>query len=498
MANLKSLAKDTAIYGLSSIMARFINYLLVPIQTAKFNAAGGQYGIITNVYAYVALLIILLTYGMETTFFRFMSKEGEEPKKVYATTLKTVGFTSLLFALIVIVFLNPIAGVLGYTDHPEYILVMYLTVAIDAFTAIPFAYLRCKHRPVKFATLKVLNITFNIILNLLYLVVLPYFKFNLFGIYDANFSLDVVWIFYINIFCSVATMLMLGKELVALKNPFDWATCKRMLSYTWPLLVMGLAGQLNQCASQIIFPYVFDGTAAEARTQLGIYGACIKIAMIMVMITQAFRYAYEPFVFGKSKDKDNKETYAKAMKFYIIFTLLAFLCVMGYMDILRHIVGRSYWEGLEIVPIVMAAEIMFGIFFNLSFWYKLTDRTIWGAYFSGIGAVVLIAMDILMIPQFSYWACAWAGFVSYAVSMVLSYISGQKYYPINYPIKDIIVYFVVAALLFVGISLANAQLPTFAALAINTLLIVAFIVFIVKRDFPLSSLPVIGKKFRKE
>ena len=498
MANLKSLAKDTAIYGLSSIMARFINYLLVPIQTAKFNAAGGQYGIITNVYAYVALLIILLTYGMETTFFRFMSKEGEEPKKVYATTLKTVGFTSLLFALIVIVFLNPIAGVLGYTDHPEYILVMYLTVAIDAFTAIPFAYLRCKHRPVKFATLKVLNITFNIILNLLYLVVLPYFKFNLFGIYDANFSLDVVWIFYINIFCSVATMLMLGKELVALKNPFDWATCKRMLSYTWPLLVMGLAGQLNQCASQIIFPYVFDGTAAEARTQLGIYGACIKIAMIMVMITQAFRYAYEPFVFGKSKDKDNKETYAKAMKFYIIFTLLAFLCVMGYMDILRHIVGRSYWEGLEIVPIVMAAEIMFGIFFNLSFWYKLTDRTIWGAYFSGIGAVVLISMDILMIPQFSYWACAWAGFVSYAVSMVLSYISGQKYYPINYPIKDIIVYFVVAALLFVGISLANAQLPTFAALAINTLLIVAFIVFIVKRDFPLSSLPVIGKKFRKE
>jgi O-antigen/teichoic acid export membrane protein len=498
MANLKSLAKDTAIYGLSSIMARFINYLLVPIQTAKFNAAGGQYGIITNVYAYVALLIILLTYGMETTFFRFMSKEGEEPKKVYATTLKTVGFTSLLFALIVIVFLNPIAGVLGYTDHPEYILVMYLTVAIDAFTAIPFAYLRCKHRPMKFATLKVLNITFNIILNLLYLVILPYFKFNLFGIYDANFSLDVVWIFYINIFCSVATMLMLGKELTALKNPFDWATCKRMLSYTWPLLVMGLAGQLNQCASQIIFPYVFDGTAAEARTQLGIYGACIKIAMIMVMITQAFRYAYEPFVFGKSKDKDNKETYAKAMKFYIIFTLLAFLCVMGYMDILRHIVGRSYWEGLEIVPIVMAAEIMFGIFFNLSFWYKLTDRTIWGAYFSGIGAVVLIAMDILMIPRFSYWACAWAGFVSYAVSMILSYISGQKYYPINYPIKDIMIYIVVAVLLFAGISLTNAQLPTIAALAINTLLIIAFIAFIVKRDFPLSSLPVIGKKFRKE
>jgi O-antigen/teichoic acid export membrane protein len=497
MANLKSLAKDTAIYGLSSIMARFVNYLLVPIQTAKFNAAGGQYGIITNVYAYVALLIIILTYGMETTFFRFMSKDGEDPTKVYSTTLKTVGITSMLFALVVILFYQQIAGLLGYADHPEYIVIMYLTVAIDAFTAIPFAYLRCKHRPIKFATLKMLNITFNIVLNLLYLIVLPALKLNVFGIYDKNFTLDVVWVFYINIFCSAATLLMLCKELKGMKNPFDWGTCKRMLSYTWPLLVMGLAGQLNQCASQIIFPYVFDGNAADARTQLGIYGACIKIAMIMVMITQAFRYAYEPFVFGKSKEKDNKNTYAQAMKFYIIFTLLAFLCVMGYMDILRHIVGRSYWEGLEIVPIVMAAEIMFGIFFNLSFWYKLTDRTIWGAYFSGIGAVILIVIDILLIPRFSYWACAWAGFISYAVSMILSYFFGQKYYPINYPLKDIAFYTVFAAVLFVCMQLASSNMPSWAALCTNTLMIIVFIIVIVKRDFPLKSLPIIGKYFRK-
>jgi O-antigen/teichoic acid export membrane protein len=498
MANLKSLAKDTAIYGLSSIMARFINYLLVPIQTAKFNAAGGQYGIITNVYAYVALLIILLTYGMETTFFRFMSRDGEDPKKVYATTLKTVGTTSVLFAVLVALFIHPLAGALGYADHPEYILVMYVTVAIDAFTAIPFAYLRYAHRPIKFAALKILNITFNIVLNLLYLIVLPALRWNPFGIYDDQFTLDVVWVFYINLFCSVATLLMLWKELRGLRFPFDKATCRRMLSYTWPLLVMGLAGQLNQCASQIIFPFVYDGTPTEARAQLGIYGACIKIAMIMVMITQAFRYAYEPFVFGKSKDRDNKQTYAQAMKYYVIFTLLAFLCVMGYMDVLRYIVGRSYWEGLEIVPIVMAAEIMFGVFFNLSFWYKLTDRTIWGAYFSGIGAVVLIAIDILLIPRFSYWACAWAGFISYAVSMVLSYFFGQKYYPINYPIRDITLYVVVAVVLFAGISAANAYLPAWAALVANTLMIVAFALLIVKRDLPLSSLPIIGKKFSKK
>ena len=267
------------------------------------------------------------------------------------------------------------------------------------------------------------------------------------------------------------------------KNPFDRATCKRMLSYTWPLLVMGLAGQLNQCASQIIFPYAFDGNADEARVQLGIYGACIKIAMIMVMITQAFRYAYEPFVFGQSKEKNSKETYAKVMKYYIIFTLLAFLCVIGYMDIIRYIVGKSYWEGLEIVPIVMAAEIMFGVFFNLSFWYKLIDKTIWGAYFSGIGAVVLIAVDVVFIPRFSYWACAWAGFVSYTVSMVLSYLFGQKYYPIKYPLKDIAFYVALALVMFFMLDFSNNHLDMWLALGVNTLLIIAFAAVIVKRDF---------------
>ena len=238
MANLKSLFKDTAIYGLSSIAARFINYLLVPIQTANFKASGGEYGIITNVYAYVALLIVLLTYGMETTFFRFMSKDGEDPKRVYGTTLKMVGTTSLLFAVIVALFIHPIAALVGYADHPEFILVMYVTVAIDAFAAIPFAYLRYAHRPVKFATLKVLNITLNILLNILYLIVLPYFRINLFGIYDEHFTLQVVWVFYINMMCSVATLLMLWKELRGFRF---LGHLLRMLSYTWPLLVMGLA-----------------------------------------------------------------------------------------------------------------------------------------------------------------------------------------------------------------------------------------------------------------
>ena len=217
----------------------------------------------------------------------------------------------------------------------------------------------------------------------------------------------------------------------------------------------------------------------------------------MVMITQAFRFAYEPFVFGKTKDKDNRETYAQAMKYYLVFTLLAFLVVMGYLDILKFVIGKTYWEGLRVVPIVMAAEIMFGVFFNLSFWYKLTDRTLWGAYFSGIGAVVLIVIDILLIPRFSYMACAWAGFAAYATSMILSYFIGQRYYPIDYPIKDMAVYLILAILLFGGIQMTNNTHILWVSIPVNTLLIGVFVAYLVKKDFPLSSLPVIGKYFKK-
>ena len=247
---------------------------------------------------------------------------------------------------------------------------------------------------------------------------------------------------------------------------------------------MGLAGQFNQAASQILFPYFYNGNIEQANAQLGIYGACIKIAMVMVMITQAFRYAYEPFVFGKSQDQDNKQTYAVAMKYYLIFTLLAFLVVIGYMDILRHLVGRSYWEGLRVVPIVMAAEIMYGIFFNLSFWYKLTNRTIWGAWFSGLGAVVLVTTDILLIPHFSYMACAWAGFAAYAVSMAASYFVSQKYYPIAYPLKSMAFYVAVTVVMFTIMSLSNDLLPVWAALTVNTSLIMLFAWTILQRDLP--------------
>ena len=498
MPNLKSLAKDTAIYGLSSIIARFINYLLVPIQTARFAASGGEYGVITNIYAYVSILVILLTFGMETTFFRFMNRENEDPEKVYSTTLRMLATTSLFSIVLVLLLLQPIAGLAGYADNPEYVAVMYVTVAIDAFMCIPFAYLRYQHKPLKYAMLKIVNILLNITLNLLYLIILPALKLNPFGIYDEQFTLDVAFVFYINLTCTVVSLMLLWKELRGFRFGFDKDVCKRMLTYTWPLLIMGVAGQLNQAASQILFPYFFDGSRQEARAQLGIYGACIKIAMIMVMITQAFRLAYEPLVFGNSKDKNNREYYAKAMKFYLIFTLLAFLTVMGYLDLLKFIIGESYWEGLRVVPIVMAAEIMFGVFFNLSFWYKLTDRTIWGAYFSGIGAVLLVIVDVLFIPSCSSMACAWAGFIAYGVSMLLSYFIGQHYYPIRYPLRDMGIYTLAAALLFAAMTYGRQMLPLWTSLVLNTVLILAFIAIIIRRDLPLHTLPVIGRHFKKK
>lgn len=496
MANLKSLAKDTAIYGISSIAARFINYLLVPIETFAWAASGGQYGIITNVYSYTAILIILLTFGMETTFFRFANKDGESAQMVFSTALRMVGAIALVFAILVIIFLKPLSSFMGYSQHPWYVGAMAICVAIDAWSCILFDYLRFQHKPLKFAILKVINIFINVALVGIFLLVLPKLHIHIPILYNEQGLPNVGIVFYANLVCSIVTMLLLWKEMKGITFGFDKGVCKRMLTYTWPMLILGLAGQLNQSASQILFPWFYEGTVHEAHVQLGIYGSTIKIAMIMVIITQAFRFAYEPFVFS-NKDADKKNTYAKVMKYYIIFTLLAFLCVIGYMDILRHLVAPDYWEGLKIVPIVMAAEIMFGIYFNLSFWYKLTDRTIWGAYFSGLGCIVLILMDVLLIPHFSYMACAWAGFAAYGISMVASYIFGQKYYPINYPIKDIFFYIAIAVVFFICLTLSNQSFSTGISLGINTLIILLFVAITIKKDFSFSTLPFIGKHLKK-
>ena len=490
MANLRSLVKDTAIYGISSIAGRFINYLLVPIQTAAFAAGGGEYGVVTNIYAYTALLMVILTYGMETTFFRFINKTEDDPMRVYSTVLVSVGVSSLLFVIAVFALLPQIAGFMKYPDHPDWVAVMFVCVAIDAFKCIPFAYLRYQKRAIKFACLQLVNIILNIILNLTYLIVLPALRLNPFGLYDDKFTLNVGMVFYINLVCTAVVVVCFWHELTGFRYRFDRALWGKMMRYAWPLLILGIAGILNQTLDKIIFPYLYTG--ADEKAQLGIYGAATKIAMIMAMITQAFRYAYEPFVFGKAN------TYAKAMKYFVIFTLLAFLAVIGYMDILRYVIrDRSYWPGLRVVPIVMAAEIMMGIYFNLSFWYKLIDKTIYGAWFSGAGCLVLVVVNVVFVPRYSYMACAWGGVAGYGTAMLLSYFVGQKKYPIDYPVKEMMVYVALTAVLTAGMTAANRLLPMGASLAVNTLLILVFVAYLVKRDFPLSGLPVIGKYFNK-
>ncbi len=477
MAGLKSLAKETAIYGVSSIVGRFLNYLLVPVYTIALPASSGGYGVVTNIYAWVALILVLLTCGMETGFFRFANKGQDDPMRVYSTTLLSVSIGSLVFVALGLLFLKPIAGWLEYGEHPWYIGMMMIVVAMDAIQSIPFAYLRYKKRPIKFAALKLLFIFLNIALNLFYYVIL-----------EGN---DVGYAFLFNLVCTSVVMVCMIPELRGFTYVLDKELLKRMLRYSLPLVILGVAGILNQVADKIIFPFVYPDEA-EATIQLGIYGAASKIAMIMAMFTQAFRFAYEPFVFGKSKEKDSREMYAQAMKFFIIFTLLAFLAVMFYLDILRHVIGRDYWDGLRVVPIVMAAEIFMGIYFNLSFWYKLIDETRWGAYFSLTGCIILILMNIFLVPKYGYIACAWAGFTGYGVAMLLSYFVGQKKYPIQYDLKAIGMYVLLAAVLYVAaeyVSIDNIYLR----MAYRTVLLLLFIAYVVKRDLPLNQIPILNK-----
>ncbi len=494
MGKLQTIAKDTAIYGLSSIIGRFLNYLLVPLYTAQLSAASGGYGVITNMYAYVALILVILTFGMETTYFRFTNKTHTDSQVVYSTTLISVGTVCAVFAALVILFIKPISSLMGYGDHPEWVWVMALTVAIDAFLCIPFAHLRQQKKAIKFASLKLLNIMVSILLNLIY-----------FYWMDGK---DVGYAFYINLVCTAMLAVCLITEYTGFRWTIDTKLLRTMLSYSWPILVLGIAGILNQTADKILFPYIYEGSHEEMLKQLGIYGACSKIAMIMAMITQAFRFAYEPIVFSGVKEKGQHEMYEQAMKYFIIFTLLAFLIVMGCLNvhddseylIVKYIVRKpDYWVGLKVIPIVMAAEIMMGIYFNLSFWYKIIDKTIWGAWFSGIGCAVLLAVNIIFVPKYGYMACAWGGVAGYGVAMVVSYFVGQKYYPLNYPLKSITIYVIIAVLL----TMAMYYVPDtygfspILTLAFNILCICCYVSYIIYKDLPLSSLPIIGKKFKK-
>ena len=477
---MKSLAKDTAIYGLSSIVGRFLNYLLIILYSYTIPAESGGYGIVTNLYAWTALLLAILTFGMETTFFRFAGKEGEDENSVYGTALKMVGSVALVFLLLIFCFLHPVAGALGYEAHPEYIACFAVITALDAFQAIMFSRLRQQKKALKFVGLKLAFIFASIILNLFVFLVMPKMFQNHPALEQAfiHYDYGVGFIFLINLVCTSLVTLGFFKELKGLSIRFDKALCRRMLGYTWPLLLLSAVGILNQTADKILLPELMPGQ--DGLVQLGIYGACVKVAMIMSMMVQAFRYAYEPIVFGESRGKNNKETLAAGMLWFIIFSLLAFLGVMFYLPVLKYMIGSGYWSGLDVVPIVMMAELFMGIYFNLSFWYKLTDQTWWGAIINAIAVAVMIGINVIFVPRYGYWACAWGGFAGYGLAMLISYFLGQKKYPVPYDLGRIGIFVALAAVLYVAaMMIGRLNLPVVADLALKTMLLAVYMLAIV-------------------
>ncbi|MCM1021633.1 MAG: oligosaccharide flippase family protein [Muribaculum sp.] len=483
MAGIKSLAKDTAVYGVSSIVGRFLNWCLVPLYTNVFSSE--QYGIVTYLYAIVALAMIVLTYGMETGFFRFANHERyNDSNEVYSTSLTSLGFTSTLFFALILIFLTPVSRALDCADHPSYVWMMALAVAIDAYSAIPFAYLRFKNRAMRFATLKLINIGINIGLNLFFILLCPWLMKVAPQTIDWFFvdGYGIGYIFLANLLASIITLAMLLPDTVRVALRFNFGLLKEMLRYSFPLLILGIAGIMNQTIDKLLLPELV-ADKAEGMAQLGIYGANYKIAIIMVMFLQAFRFAYEPFIFSQNRNKgvEKVQSYADAMKYFFIFALIIFLGVMFYLPILRYFIAPAYFSGLKVVPVIMIAELAFGVFFNLSLWYKLTDRTIWGTWFSLMGLAITIVGNVILVPHIGYMGCAWAALACYFTMAVVSYFIGRTRFPIPYQTGRMGGYLLVAGVFYwLGMMIDTPWLAF--TLSLRTILIVIFIVAVVYRE----------------
>ncbi|MDE6802372.1 MAG: lipopolysaccharide biosynthesis protein [Muribaculaceae bacterium] len=477
MAGLKSLLKDTAVYGISSIIGRLLNWLLVPMYTYVFTQTG-EYGIVTNLYSYVAVALIILTYGMETGFFRFTNHERwDNPKEVYTTSLLTIGTTSVIFAIGAWMAAPSLSVLLDYGHHPEYIRMMGIAVAADAFTSIPFAYLRYQKRAYRFAALKLIGIGLNILLNIFFIIVCPWLwhaaPAAISWFYDPTFGIG--YIFLANVICSLVTLLLLIPELSGLKWRFNRTLLGEMLRYSLPLLILGLAGIMNQTVDKILLP-ILEPDKQQAMSDLGVYGACYKVAVIMVMFLQAFRFAYEPFVFAKNREAggDKMQTYSSVMTWFVAFGFLIFLGVMEFLPIIRYIISPTYFQGLKVVPVIMLAELFFGVFFNLSIWYKLTDRTSWGSWFSIGGLCITVTLNVLLVPRISYMGCAWAALACYSAMMTASYIIGQRKFPVPYRLGRLTVYAIAGIGLWLLGDLVKPGILA-ADLAIGTLLILVYV-----------------------
>jgi O-antigen/teichoic acid export membrane protein len=484
MSTIRKLASQTAIYGLSSIIGRFLNYLLVPLHTSVYVFSLEQYGIITEMYSYVAFLVILLTYGMETSFFRFYARDEFDKKNVYATALWSVMCTTTAFILVCYAFAQPIAEWLHYDNHKEYVIWFAIIVGLDAVSSIALAKLRAQNKAVRFATINLSNVAINIGLNLFFLAYcMPLYKSGQSNWIVETFynpNIGVGYVFIANLIASIFKFAILLPYYFDLRFGITLSYLKQMLIYGLPLLFAGLAGIINETLDRLMLKQMLIDDIGEVRTLelIGIYGAVYKISIIITLFIQAFRFAADPFFFAQEKEKNSKEIYSKVMTYFVIVCAVIFLGVMLYLDIIKYfIANEAYWVGLHIVPYLLFANIFLGIYYNQSIWYKLSGQTMFAIYLAVFGAVITITLNVIWIPSINYVGSAYATIICYASMMLLSYFIGQRYYPIPYKIGKIFFYLGSAFLVYI----ASTFIPTFelsVMISIKTVIFLSYIFMI--------------------
>ncbi len=446
---LKKLAGETAIYGVSSILSRLLNYvILTPYLTRAF--VTGEYGVVTDMYTYAGLLMVFFTYRMETTFFRFGSGGKEQMDKTFSTASWSLLVSSVFLVSILLLFSQFFADLLKYPDHTDYVILFTLIIAFDALSAIPFARLRLENRPIRFALLKTFSILINLAFIFFFLEACPWLIEK--GVSWASTIYDpenrISFVFISNLLASGIVFACLLPMFRKIKFEFDTELWKKMLWYAMPLVIVGLAGVINQLIGIPLMKYLLPGDDQSNLSEIGIYGGCYKIAILMSLFTQAFNYAAEPFFFRNAKKENAKKTYAQVGQAFAFVGSLAFLGIMLYLPVIKHFLDESYHVGLGVVPLLLLAFFCLGMYYNFSIWFKLTDRTKYGAYISLGGVVVTLSLNFLLIPMIGYMGAAWAALACYAFMATVSYLIGQKYYPIAYPVGKILGYIGSAVLVF--------------------------------------------------
>lgn len=470
---IKKLAGQTAIYGLSSILGRFLNYLLVPLYTSALVFKDpSNYGVVSELYAWVAFLMVILTFGMETAYFKFINS-SENKSHVFNSSLLSVISINLVFLIVIILFHQPIANKLLFGNNPEYILFMGVIVVIDAVSSLPLAKLRAEQKAKKFAIVQLSSIAVNIGLNLLLLLV----------IYDGS---DPVWavryIFIANICASLVKPLFLFSDFTNMQWKYDFALIKSMAQYSLPLALAGFAFIINETIDRILLKHLtFYAnkdelgevlSLAKAETEVGIYSASYKLAMLVTIFLQAYRYAAEPFFFSLSKDENRNRTYVKVMNYFVGIVFLCFLGVSLNIDVFKHFIpNANYWEGLKVVPVLLLANVFLGLYINQSIWYKLSGQTKFGAYIAVVGAFFTIILNVLFIPSYGFIACAWVTLFVYAGQMIASYLLGQKHYPIPYNLKKFMLYGGAALIIYFLLQLISLDFGVYQLIIHNSLIL---------------------------